>query len=103
MREGGRQVGRHDAGDQECRPDEAEAVQDEQRPQGFGEWPEADFWPDVSGGNDPPSDEAEYDAREKAELWQHERLLAVWYPLVPMVALVWYYTVPMSRETMMMT
>src|SRR5258708_25580610 len=75
MREGGRQTGRHDAWDQERQPDEAEAVQDEQRPQRFGPLPEAEFRPDVSGGDDPPRDEAEYDAREKAELRQHERLL----------------------------
>lgn len=30
---------------------------------------------DVSGGNDPIGDEAERNAREKAELWRHEFLL----------------------------
>src|ERR1700736_3004982 len=75
MREGRRQIGRHDAWDQECQPDEAEAVQDEKRPQRFGPFPEAEFWPDVSCCDDPPRDEAECDAQEKAELRQHESFL----------------------------
>jgi hypothetical protein len=48
--------------DEECQPDEAEAVQDEQRPQRFHPWPEAEFRPDISSGDDPPRDEAECDA-----------------------------------------
>ena len=48
MREGRRQLGRHDAWDQECQADEAEAVQDEKRPQRFGPSQEAQFRPDVS-------------------------------------------------------
>ena len=68
MREGRRQIGRHDAWDQECQPDEAEAVQDEQRPQRFGPLPEAEFRPDISSGDDPPRDEAECDAHEKPDI-----------------------------------
>src|SRR5277367_1287676 len=54
MREGGRQLGRHDAWDQECQSDEAEAVQDENRPQCVGPWQEAEIRPEVSFRNDPP-------------------------------------------------
>src|SRR5882724_4317846 len=75
MREGRRQIGRHDAWDQECQPEEAEAVEDEKRPQRFGSTQEAEFWPDVSRRDDPPRDEAECDAHEKAELRQHDSLL----------------------------
>src|SRR5215510_6185261 len=77
MREGRRQIWRHDAGNQECQPDEAEAVQDEQRPQRFGPFPEAEFRPDISSGDDSPRDEAECDAHEKPDhlLWHDECLL----------------------------
>src|SRR5215472_5048273 len=71
MREGRRHILRHDARYQECQPDEAEAVQDEQRPQRLGPFPEAEFRPEVSSGNDPPRDETEGDAYEKPDhlLW----------------------------------
>ena len=39
----------------------------------LGPFPEPEFRPDVSGGDDPPRDETECDAPEKAELRQHER------------------------------
>jgi hypothetical protein len=68
MREGKRQIGQHDAGNQECQPDEAEAVQDKKRPQRFGPLPEAEFWPDVPAVHYSPRDETECDADEKAEL-----------------------------------
>jgi hypothetical protein len=50
-------------------------MQDEQGPQRFDPWPEAEFRPDVSGGDDSPRDETECDAHEKAELRSHEYLL----------------------------
>src|SRR5713226_7288527 len=75
MRKGRRQIGRHDARDQECQSDEAEAVEDQKRPQRFGPSQEAEFWPDVSLRDDPPRDEAECDAHEKTQLRQHESLL----------------------------
>src|ERR1700722_12055347 len=68
MREGGRHIGRHDARDQECQSDEAEAVQDEKRLQRLRPVCEAESRPDVSCRDDPPGDETECDAREKAEL-----------------------------------
>jgi hypothetical protein len=43
----------------------AEAVQDEQRPQCFGPWPEAEFRPDISRDDNRPSDQTECDAYEK--------------------------------------
>src|SRR5262249_5916494 len=67
--------GRHHTGDEEYQPDETEAVQNEQRPQGFGQWSEAKLRPDIPSDDDSPRDEAEYDASEKAELRKHERLL----------------------------
>jgi len=77
MREGSRQVGRYDAWNQEYQSNEAEAVEDEQRPQGFGPLPEAEFRPDISSGDYPPCDEAECDAYEKPDhlLWHDEYLL----------------------------
>src|SRR5215468_11871021 len=77
MRERRWQIREHDAWDQHCQPDEAEAVQDEQRPQCFGPFPEAEFRPDISSGDYPPRDEAECDAHEKPDhlLWHDECLL----------------------------
>ena len=50
MRELRGQIGRHNSWDEECQPDEAEAVEDEQRLQRFGPLPNAEFRPNVSGG-----------------------------------------------------
>src|ERR1700736_4264694 len=55
-RKGRRHVRRYDPWHQKCQSDEAEAVEDEKRPQGFGTWPPAEFRPDVSGGEDSPRD-----------------------------------------------
>src|SRR6516164_9317891 len=76
MRECWWQIRGNDARDQECQPDEAEAVQDEQRPQCFGPFPEAKFRPDISSGDYPPGDQAECDAHEKPDhlLWHDECL-----------------------------
>ena len=68
MREGRWQIRRHNSWDQECQADEAEAVQDEQRPQRFGAWPEADCWPDVPGSDDRPRDGVESDGNEKTAI-----------------------------------
>src|SRR6516164_8999474 len=83
MREGRRQVRRHDTGNQECQPDEAEAMQDEQRPQRFSALLEAEFRPDISSGHSPPRDEAECDTHEKPNhlLWHDELLLLEFQPL----------------------
>src|SRR5262249_38093813 len=81
LREGSRQVGRHDAWDHECQPEEAEAVQEEPRPQRVLPPLVAEFRPYVTGGDYPPGDEAECDACEKAELRLHEPLL----PYIPRV------------------
>jgi hypothetical protein len=58
-------------------------VQDEKRPQRFGLLAMTEIWPDVLLRDDPPRDEAECDAHEKAELRQHDGLLAGWYWWVP--------------------
>src|SRR5215470_14080503 len=78
MRERTWQIRGHDAGHQHCQPDEAEAVQDEQRPQCFGPFPEAEFRPYVSSSYYPPRDQAECDAHEKPDhlLWHDECLLS---------------------------
>jgi hypothetical protein len=68
VREDRRQVKRQDPWDQKCQPDEAETVHHEQRPQRFGPWPEAEFRPDITSGDDSPRDEAECDAHEKPQL-----------------------------------
>src|SRR5947209_2088293 len=47
----------------------------EQRPQCFGPLPDAEFRPDVSGGDDSPREEAESDAEKKRELRLHKFLL----------------------------
>ena len=46
------------------------------RPQRLGPWPEAEFRPDISSGDDPPRDEAECDGHEKPDhlLWHQESL-----------------------------
>jgi len=66
-----RQIGRDDARDQECQPNEAEAVQDEQRSQGLGPLPMTELRPDKARADDPPRDHAECDAPEECELRQH--------------------------------
>ena len=88
MREGRRQVGRHDARDQECQALKAEAVQDKNGPQRLVALQEAEFRPDVLLRDDPPRGKAESDAREKLDLRQHESLqwfktASQWYPSVP--------------------
>jgi hypothetical protein len=50
-------------------------VQDEQGSQCFSPWPEPEFRPDISSGDNPPRNEAECNAHEKAKLRRHERLL----------------------------
>jgi hypothetical protein len=50
-------------------------MEDQQRPQRFGPSPDAKFRPDVSGSDNPPGNDTECDAHEKAELRLHERLL----------------------------
>ena len=75
MRELRGQIGRHNSWDEESQPDEAEAVEDEQRLQRFGPLPNAEFRPNVSGGADAPRNEAECDADEKADLRRHEYLV----------------------------
>src|SRR5665213_1216705 len=77
MREGRRQIWRHDPRDQECQPEKAKTVQNEQRPQRFGPLPVTEYRPDVSGGDGPPRDQTERDAREKTELWRHDLVSSV--------------------------
>src|SRR5215468_1035137 len=81
MREGRGQVSRYDPWHQTCHPDEAKAVEDEQRAQGFGLLTEAEFRPDISGGDHSPRDQAECDAGEKSELRLHKFLLLRFQPL----------------------
>ena len=56
--EGGRQIRRDHSGDDECQANEAEAVEDEQRPQSLSSWQRAEFWRDVLSGDNSPHDEA---------------------------------------------
>src|SRR5215471_18529872 len=81
MREGRRQVRRYDPWHQKCQPDKAKAVEDEQRAQAFGPLTEAEFRPDISGGDHSPRDQAECDADEKSELRLHKFLLLRFQPL----------------------
>src|SRR6516164_9948133 len=84
MRECRWQIRGHDVRDQDCQPDEAEAVQDEQRPQCFGPFAEAEFRPDISSGDYPPRDKAECDAHEKPDhlLWHNECSFLECQPLI---------------------
>src|SRR5262249_6426136 len=51
--------------------DEAEAVQNQQRPKGVRSRAQAEFWPDISSVDHSPRDEAECDTHEKPNhlLW----------------------------------
>src|SRR5580704_1223255 len=68
-----RQIGGHDAGDQERQADEAERMKHEQRPQGFVAASAAQFRPDQATGDYTPSNETEDDADKKADLRPHDR------------------------------
>src|SRR5215471_21042085 len=81
MREGRRQVKRYDPWRQKCQPDKAKAVEHEQRAQRFSPLPDAEFRPDISGGDHSPRDQAECDADEKRELRLHKFLLLRFQPL----------------------
>src|SRR5580704_644320 len=68
-----RQIGRHDAGDQEGQADKAERMKHEQRPQGFVAGSAAQFRQDQATGDYTPSNETENDADKKAGLRPHDR------------------------------
>src|SRR5271163_1248247 len=68
-----RQIGGHDAGDQERQADEAERMKHEQRPQGFVAASAAQFRQDQATGDYTPSNETENDADKKADLRPHDR------------------------------
>src|SRR6266851_5376399 len=70
-----RQVRRHNAWYHERQPDEAEAMQDEQRPKRLRARPSAQVRPHVLHGDNGPGDEAESDARTKQDLRRHRKLL----------------------------
>ena len=61
-----RQIGGHNAGDQERQGDEAERMKHEQRPQGFVAASAAQFRQDQATGNRTPSNETEDDADKKS-------------------------------------
>src|SRR5580704_1712829 len=68
-----RQIGGHDAGDQERQADEAERMKHEQRPQGFVAASAAQFRQDQASGDCTPGNETEDDADKKAHLRPHDR------------------------------
>src|SRR5271169_1195058 len=68
-----RQIGGHDAGDQERQADEAQGMKHEQRPQGFVAASAAQFRQDQTTGDYTPSNETEDDANKKTDLRPHDR------------------------------